>query len=183
MPDAPTRSDLGRLLPLRARHLHRLRLGRTLDVGCGVGRHLRNCGPGSVGVDHDARAVLTARAHGLAAYTTAEFEADPELGRPGAFDSLLVSHVLAHLDPAGGRHLLGRYLPAVRPGGRVVLITPQPAGYRADPTHVRFVDLPALRELAELAGLRIGRGYSHPLPEPAGRLVKYNEYVLVGIVP
>ncbi|MFJ9519105.1 hypothetical protein ACIRPK_12660 [Kitasatospora sp. NPDC101801] len=42
MPEAPTRSDLGRLLPLRARH--RLRLGRTLDVGRGVGRHPRNYG-------------------------------------------------------------------------------------------------------------------------------------------
>ncbi len=174
------------LLPTRALHrwhLRRLRLGRTLDLGCGVGRNLRHCGPGSIGVDRDEASVRAARAGGLEAYTAAEFEADPELGRPGAFDSMLVAHVLEHLDPETCRALLASYLPSVRSGGRVVLITPQPAGYRSDPTHVRFVDLPTLREHAGQAGLRIGRGYSFPLPEAAGRVFRDNEYVLVGIVP
>ena len=42
---------LRRMLPTQAPYrwnLRRLRLGRVLDVGCGVGRNLRNCAPGSV---------------------------------------------------------------------------------------------------------------------------------------
>ncbi|MFD0571913.1 hypothetical protein ACFQ0T_25205 [Kitasatospora gansuensis] len=48
---------------------------------------------------------------------------------------------------------------------------------------MRFVDFAALREYAEQAGLQIERSYSFPLPEAAGKVFKYNEYILVGIVP
>ncbi|MFB7662426.1 class I SAM-dependent methyltransferase [Kitasatospora sp. NPDC056138] len=179
-------SGIKRLLPTQAPYrwnLRRLRLGRVLDVGCGVGRNLQHCAPGSVGVDHNETSVATARARGLRACTAAEFESDPELGRPGAFDSMLVAHVLEHLDAATGAQLLKGYLPSVRRGGRVVLITPQPAGYRSDPTHVRLVDFDGLREHAENAGLTVLRSYSFPFPEAAGRVFKYNEYVLVARLP
>lgn len=179
-------SGFRRLLPTQAPYrwnLRRLRLGRVLDVGCGVGRNLRNCGPGSVGVDHNETSVRIARARGLEAYTAEEFAADTELVRPGAFDSMLVAHVLEHLDAATCERLLASYLPSVRPGGRVVLITPQPAGYRSDPTHVRFVDFAGLRAHAEQAGLAVRHSYSFPLPEAAGKVFKYNEYVLVAIRP
>ncbi|GAA0692539.1 hypothetical protein GCM10010193_53850 [Kitasatospora atroaurantiaca] len=179
-------SGIKRLLPTQAPYrwnLKRLRLGRVLDVGCGVGRNLQNCDPGSVGVDHNETSVATARARGLIAYTAAEFEADPELSRPGAFDSMLVAHVLEHLDLETCEQLLKSYLPSIRSGGKVVLITPQAAGYKSDPTHVRFVDFEGLRTYAERAGLKVDRSYSFPLPEAAGKVFKYNEYILVGIVP
>ncbi|MEV6208324.1 methyltransferase domain-containing protein [Kitasatospora sp. NPDC051914] len=179
-------SGIKRLLPTQAPYrwnLRRLGLGRVLDVGCGVGRNLQNCGPDSVGVDHNETSVATARARGLKAYTADEFRADPELSRPGAFDSMLVAHVLEHLDLETCKELMAGYLPSIRSGGKVVLITPQAAGYRSDPTHVRFVDFEGLRTLAGEFGLRIGRTYSFPLPEAAGKVFKYNEYVLVGLVP
>ncbi len=179
-------SGIKRLLPTQAPYrwnLKRLQLGRVLDVGCGVGRNLQNCDPGSVGVDHNETSVTTAQARGLIAYTADEFAADPELSRPGAFDSLLVAHVLEHLDLETCEQLLKSYLPSIRSGGKVVLITPQAAGFKSDPTHIRFVDFDGLREYAERAGLRIDRSYSFPLPEAAGKVFKYNEYILVGIVP
>ncbi|MDH6124183.1 methyltransferase [Kitasatospora sp. GP82] len=179
-------SGFRRLLPAQAPYrwnLRRLGLGRVLDVGCGVGRNLQHCAVGSVGVDHNETSVATARARGLEAYTAAEFEADPQLSGPGAFDGMLVAHVLEHLDAATGEQLLKSYLPSVRPGGRVVLITPQPAGYRSDPTHVRFVDFDGLRAHAEQARLTVERRYSFPFPQFAGRFFKYNEYVLVALVP
>jgi SAM-dependent methyltransferase len=64
-------------------NIRRLRLGRTLDVGCGIGRNLHHLGPDAVGVDHNADSVAVARSLGLTAYTGEEFrnsaDAAPEL--------------------------------------------------------------------------------------------------------
>ena len=53
-----------RLLNVQAPYrwnLRRHRLGRTLDIGCGIGRNLSALDPGSVGVDHNELSVRTAR--------------------------------------------------------------------------------------------------------------------------
>ena len=50
-------------------NLRRLKLGKTLDVGCGIGRNLINLGPTSVGVDHNPHSVAIAKKKGLSAYT------------------------------------------------------------------------------------------------------------------
>ncbi|CAG6396754.1 methyltransferase domain-containing protein [Actinacidiphila cocklensis] len=183
-PDYTTRLLARRLLPTQAPYrwnLRRLRLGRVLDVGCGVGRNLRHCAPGSVGVDHNAHSVAAARARGLTAYTPEEFAATDCV--PGSFDSLLCAHVLEHLDAAKAAALLATYLPYVRPGGRAVLITPQEAGFASDATHVRFVGFAELEEEARAAGLNVRRAYSFPLPRAAGRLFRHNEFVLVSTAP
>jgi SAM-dependent methyltransferase len=183
-PDYTARLLARRLLPTQAPYrwnLRRLRLGRVLDVGCGVGRNLRHCAPGSVGVDHNAHSVAAARARGLTAFTPEEFAATDSV--PGSFDSLLCAHVLEHLDAAKAAALLATYLPYVRPGGRAVLITPQEAGFASDATHVRFVGFAELEEEARAAGLQVRRAYSFPLPRAAGRLFRHNEFVLVGAAP
>ncbi|WP_327290904.1 class I SAM-dependent methyltransferase [Streptomyces sp. NBC_01198] len=183
-PDYTARLLARRVLPTQAPYrwnLRRLRLGRVLDVGCGVGRNLRHCAPGSVGVDHNEHSVAAARARGLTAYTPEEFAATD--CAPGSFDSLLCAHVLEHLDAAKASALLARYLPYVRPGGRAVLITPQEAGFASDATHVRFVGFAELTEEARAAGLDVRRAYSFPLPRAAGRLFRHNEFVLVSTAP
>jgi 2-polyprenyl-3-methyl-5-hydroxy-6-metoxy-1,4-benzoquinol methylase len=162
-------------------NLRRLGLGRTLDVGCGIGRNLHNLGAGSVGVDHNADAIRTARGEGLDAYTTEEFWRT-SVGTPGSFDSMLVAHVLEHVSYDVANSMLREYLPCVRAGGQIVLITPQEAGYQSDPTHVRFVDLDGLREHVEAVGLRLQRAYSFPFPRVLGRVFTYNEFVCVATV-
>ncbi|MDU0312717.1 class I SAM-dependent methyltransferase [Phycicoccus sp. M110.8] len=163
-------------------NLRRLGLGRVLDVGCGIGRNLANLGPDSVGVDHNADSVAAARARGLTAYTTQEFW-DTEVARPGSFDSLLLAHVMEHVDADVADGIVREYLPCLRPRGKVVLITPQEVGFRSDATHVRFVDLAGLDDHAQRLGLAVDRAYSFPFPRPAGRVFKYNEFVLVASVP
>lgn len=163
-------------------NLRRLGLGRTLDVGCGIGRNLHNLGPDSVGVDHNAASIRTARADGLTAYTTEEFWHEP-VSAPGSFDSMLVAHVLEHVSYEVADSILREYLPCVRPGGKVVLITPQEAGYKSDHTHVRFVDLRGLREHADALGLAVERTYSFPMPRALGRVFTYNEFVCVATAP
>ncbi|MGW2631301.1 class I SAM-dependent methyltransferase [Streptomyces chattanoogensis] len=182
---AGERTGVVRPLPARPRYrrqLRRIGAGRVLDIGCGPGDTLAGCAPGSVGIDHDPRSVHTCRARGLTAYTADAFLASPH-ARPGAFDALLCAHVLEHLDDEQVEGLLRAYLPYVRPGGGVLLITPQEAGHRAEAAPVRFTDFTLLRAFAESAGLAVRRTYSYPLPRAAGKLLRRNVFALVGQVP
>lgn len=157
-------------------NIRRLGLGRTLDVGCGLGRNLAHLGGEGVGVDHNADSVAVARERGLEAYTVEEFLAGPH-AVPGAFDSMLLAHVVEHLGEADARGLLAEYVPYVRDGGKVVLITPQERGYATDATHVRFCGFAETAALCAAAGLRVVRQYSFPFPRVAGRVFPYNEFV------
>jgi 2-polyprenyl-3-methyl-5-hydroxy-6-metoxy-1,4-benzoquinol methylase len=158
-------------------NLRRLKPGRILDIGCGLGRNLGHVDGHGVGVDANPACVEAARAAGFAAYTPEGFAASADA--QAAYDTLLMAHVVEHMgfDQAAG--LLRAYLPYLKPDGRVVLITPQELGYRTDATHVEFFDFAKLRRLAEAAGLRVERDYSFPFPRLAGRLFPYNEFVLV----
>ena len=62
--------------PYRA-NIRRMKLGRTVDVGCGNGRNLSWLSAESVGVDHNPHLVEAARSRGLTAYTTEEFFGTP----------------------------------------------------------------------------------------------------------
>lgn len=159
-------------------HLRRMQLGRTLEVGCGIGRNLLHLGAAAVGVDPNAAAVETARARGAIAYTPEAFRASAESRAP--FDTLLFAHVLEHMSRADAAALIAHWLPSLRAGGRVVLIAPQEAGFRSDPTHVEHLDADALRELLSGAGCAIERVYSFPFPRAVGRVFPYNESIAVG---
>ena len=108
------------------------------------------------------------------------FFASPE-ARDGGFDSLLVAHVLEHLPEGGAEGLIAPYLRFLRPGGQLILITPQEAGYASDATHLTFLDLKALRAIATGLGLEPERSFSFPFPRLTGRLFRYNEFVLTAL--
>ena len=159
-------------------NLRRLRLGRVLDVGCGIGRNLVNLDGHGVGVDHNAEAIAVARGRGLTAYTTGDFPASSDAA-PASYDALILAHVMEHVDAEVAEGIVTEYLPYLRPGGRVVFITPQEAGYATDATHVRFVDLAELRRHCGSLGLTVVKAYSFPFPRLVGRVFRYNEFVLV----
>jgi len=175
------RRYVGVQLPYRW-NVRRLNLGFVLDVGCGVGRNLAHLDGHGVGVDPNLDCVDAARQRGFRAYGPEEFE--HAAAREGwRFDSMLVAHVLEHVGLDAGVPLVRSYLRYVRPGGRVVLITPQEAGYRSDQTHVEFMDDGKLRRLCDAVGLRVDRNYSFPFPRFAGRTFTYNEFVVVAVAP
>lgn len=174
-----------RLLDVQAPYrwnLRRLHLGRTLDVGCGIGRNLLNLGPGSVGVDHNATSIETARARGLEAYSVQEWNQSP-LRREASFDSLLLAHVIEHMDERSAESLMESYLPYLRPGGNVLFICPQERGYASDATHVRFTTDADLARLAERLGLAVEKRFSFPFPRSAGRVFTYNEFCVLARKP
>lgn len=164
-------------------NLQRLQLGRTLDIGCGVGRNLTTLGAGAVGVDHNADAIALCRERGLTAYTTAEWEAGAGSAERAGFDSLLLAHLMEHVMDDVGDQILRDYLPYLKPGGRVVFITPQEVGYRSDKTHVRFVGHGEIRGHADRLGLVVEKAYSFPFPRPVGKVFIYNEFITVTRLP
>ena len=162
-------------------NLRRQHLGRTLDIGCGVGRNLANLPEGSVGVDHNETSVRLARGRGLDARTVGEWTEAPEPA--GSFDSLLVAHVVEHLEPEEARTVVRSYLPFLRPGGRVMFICPQERGYASDATHVTWTTGNDLVALARDLGLEPATWFSFPFPRSAGRVFTYNEFCLVAVKP
>jgi SAM-dependent methyltransferase len=173
-----------RLLPVQAPYrwnIRRLRPGFTLDVGCGTGRSLLHLDGNGVGVDHNLACLDVARRHGLTAMTPADFRAS-SYNAPGSFDTLLLSHVIEHMtiDQAAG--LIAEYLPVLKPGGRVILVTPQERGQRSDATHVQFMDFVASADVLRRCGVDVDRQYSFPFPRMLGRWFIYNEFITVGRV-
>ena len=165
--------------------------GRTLDVGCGIGRNLAHLGDRAVGVDHNATSVEVARQRGYRAYTPDVFEASDD-AVAGSYDTLLFAHVLEHMRRADAVALVRSYLRYLRDGdgngngngrGRVVAICPQEAGYRSDASHVEFLDAAALGALLTEVGFEVVESRSFPFPRLVGRVFPYNEFVVVAERP
>ena len=174
-----------RLLNVQAPYqwnLRRQELGKTLDVGCGIGRNLATLAPGSVGVDHNAASVAIARERGFVAYTSEEFVSSPH-AVVGSFDSMLLAHVIEHMAAELGEKLVREYLPYVKPGGKVFFVCPQERGYKSDATHERFTTNDDLAALARSVGLVPERAASFPFPRFAGRAFTYNEFNLLATKP
>jgi 2-polyprenyl-3-methyl-5-hydroxy-6-metoxy-1,4-benzoquinol methylase len=163
-------------------NLRRLKPGITLEIGCGIGRNLVTLGPGSVGVDHNASSVTTARSRGFVAFSPEELR-NSEYSRPGSFDSLLVAHVLEHLTTHEAESLVAQYIDLIRPLGTLILITPQEVGFRSDASHKTFMDFTALAALCESVGARVERQFSFPFPRRVGRVFIYNEFVVLARLP
>lgn len=158
-------------------NLRRLRPGRMLDVGCGIGRNLAHV-PDAVGVDPNESCIAVARSRGFRAFTP------DKLDEPVAsFDSLLIAHVLEHLTEAQIDNIFCDYLHYLKPGGLVILITPQERGFASDPTHLCFVDFARLYQIINKHGLNAWDRYSFPFPRWVGKFFRYNEFIATAHKP
>jgi 2-polyprenyl-3-methyl-5-hydroxy-6-metoxy-1,4-benzoquinol methylase len=163
-------------------NLARLRPGYTLDLGCGIGRNLVNLAGRGVGVDHNPGSVELARRRGLVALTPEDFRTS-QYARPGAFDSLLLAHVAEHMTHDECAVLLDEYVPYIRRGGQLIVMTPQEAGYKTDASHVSFTDFDDIAALCAGVGAVVERRLSFPFPRPVGRVFPYNEFVVTARLP
>ena len=139
-------------------NLRRLQPGLTLDVGCGIGRNLGHLDGAGVGVDHNPTSIQVCRERGYEAYTPDEF--DGCRASKSSFDSVLLAHVAEHMDEAAAIDLLQHYVHHVRPGGKVIVITPQEAATGVIPPSALH-------------------GHGRVL----GKVFRYNEFVVVGRLP
>jgi SAM-dependent methyltransferase len=121
--------------------------GDVLDVACGRGEFLQALGRG-VGVDIEEAMVDAARKSGI---DVEQGDAFPYLTRhPESFDGVFSAHFIEHLAYEQAADLIAKAYAALRPGGVVVLVTPNAASIPTlqrhfwwDAGHVRMYD-PAL---------------------------------------
>lgn len=153
--------------------------GPTLDFGCGIGELLERLPAGSRGLEYNQATVAHCRGRGLAVDAYDGFTDDWSLSVLPAqqrFESMVISHVLEHLqNPV---RVLNRLLIAATQRGveRVLVIVPGKAGFRIDPTHLTFVDFELLGQPEVLEGTvyamhharyfpcnwrRLGNGFPH----------------------
>ena len=163
-------------------NLRRLDPGVTLDIGCGIGRNLAHLPEQSVGIDVNEHCVREASARGLTAFTPDEFR-HSEYNRPGRFDAILLAHVAEHMTEDQVVALVHEYEALLRPDGRLILISPQEAGFRSDSTHVEFMDFARLARVSSRLGFRAERAFSFLFPRWVGGLFTYNEFVVVSRKP
>lgn len=133
-------------------------------------------------MDTNEHCVGAANARGFVAFTPDEFQTS-EFHRPGRFDSILLAHVAEHMSEDQVVALLQKYDALLRPGGRLIMMTPQEAGFRSDSTHVELMDFARLTRISERLGFTVERRFSFPFPRWAGRLFTYNEFVVVSRKP
>ncbi len=167
--------------PYRAK-LAQLKLGKVLDIGCGIGRNLENfkrIDISAIGVDHNEHSVKEACKRGLKALTGDAFN-DCYGDKDHEFDSFLIAHVLEHMSRKQAAGLISSYLHLLKPSGRVVIITPQERGFASDPTHVEFMDFERLSTILQDAGLQQTDSFSFPFPRIVGKFFIYNEFVVIG---
>ena len=141
--------------------------GAVLDFGCGVGELLATLPAGSAGLEYNMSTVDHCRARGLDVHWYDGFADDWQLsvlpeGR--RFDSMVISHVLEHLQQPTAvlnalLHAAGRIGIAT-----VLVIVPGRAGYRLDATHRTFVDREMLEGKPACSGSGFGVGAARYFP-------------------
>jgi SAM-dependent methyltransferase len=145
-----------------------------LDLGCGMGTFTVEAaarGASAIGVDPAAAAVLAATAVALAEEQDgARFVRGDAANLPlrdGCADVVLAADLTEHLDDVTLARVLREAARALRPGGRLVVYTPERQHFlerlrdagvlRQDPSHIGVRTAADLQEAVESAGLVVRR--------------------------
>jgi 2-polyprenyl-3-methyl-5-hydroxy-6-metoxy-1,4-benzoquinol methylase len=135
----------------------------VLDVGCGRGVFLAvasDAGIEAVGVDHAPESLEQCRKKGFSVYH--ENASRFLIQNTERFGGIFCSHVIEHMAYDDAMRFLGLCQNALRPGGRLVVVTPNPEDlaviseiFWLDPTHVRPYPKALLHRMLSANGFRV----------------------------
>lgn len=173
--------------------------GDLLDVGCGSGELVAfasHHGLRACGIDRDEGNVARALAHGLDVVAGDVFDAPLEVDRQ--FDLITMEHLIEHFSPSDAFRLLADYVHRLRPGGRLILVTPNPSDWTVlseifwlDPTHVRPYPARLLAAMLTDLGMRVTHtstellvrlGLRSALARPIGRIRFGREFQRMNLI-
>ncbi|HET9986409.1 MAG TPA: methyltransferase domain-containing protein [Longimicrobiales bacterium] len=167
-----------------------VRGARLLDVGCGMGTFTveaaRRGAASAMGVDFAPEAVATARevaaAEGVRGATFVEGDATALPLPPESLDVVLAADVTEHLDDATLAAVLAEARRVLRPGGTLVLYTPEAShiferlrnlgAMRQDPSHIGIRSAGELAGVVRRAGLDVTRTAWLPSHLPGWNLLE-----------
>jgi SAM-dependent methyltransferase len=141
--------------------------GKTLDVGCGPGRYLSFL-PDATGIDHNPEFIFYARRRGFKVFLSQEFDEDFDKSLQ-RFDTLLFSHILEHMEFQQACEFVKKYLPTLKPGGKVIIIVPDGISFKNDPSHRCYFDCNLIKKLASANSLHLQKAMYHPFPKYMSR--------------
>jgi SAM-dependent methyltransferase len=135
----------------------------VLDIGCGRGIFLdllRTAGIEAVGIDRSPESVAACRERG---FDVRSEDAHQYLGRSaGQFGGIFCSHVIEHMSYDDAMALLALCRGALRQGGVLALVTPNPEDisiiseiFWLDPTHVRPYPKLLLESMLQAHGFKV----------------------------
>lgn len=137
--------------------------GDFLDVGCGAGELVAFAaerGLRASGIDHDASNVQRTRERGLDVVAGDVLRPPIDVSR--LYDVITMEHLIEHFQPQDAAGLLAEYGGRLRPGGRLILVTPNYGDWSVmseifwlDPTHVRPYPARLLAVMLADLGLRV----------------------------
>lgn len=141
-----------------------IRGGRLLEVGCGSGAMLElmnRLGWDAEGIDFDSKAVTAARSRGL---KVALGSLEQQTYANESFDAITTSHLIEHVPNPSA--LVEKMLELLKPGGRLVVVTPNTASMGSrifgrtwrglePPRHLHIFTPQSLRQLVCSAGFEI----------------------------
>lgn len=135
----------------------------VLDIGCGRGIFLElltSAGVDAVGLDHSDEALAFCRRKGFEVY---QADARSYLAQnEHQFGGIFCSHVIEHFAYEDALELIQLCHAALRPGGVLLLVTPNPLDlaviteiFWLDPTHVRPYPTQLLKSMLASSGFRV----------------------------
>jgi O-antigen chain-terminating methyltransferase len=142
----------------------------VLDIGCGRGVFLEllsAAGIEAVGIDHSQESVTSCQEKGFTVHCE---EAGEYLQRnPGKFGGIFCSQVIEHMDYDNAIAFLGLCREALRHGGKLLVLTPNPEDltviseiFWLDPTHVRPYPLKLLLRMLDTVGFQVVLAKQYP---------------------
>lgn len=151
----------------------------VVDVGCGTGiflEALTRHGIAAQGVERNQMSARYAQAMGHTVFTGDAL--DWLEAHPACCDGIYCSHFIEHLPVDDAERLIRVIAGALRPGGRALLVFPDPESIRAqllgfwrDPEHVRFYHPELVMAFAEVHGLVLEYNSQRNDPRQPGRHV------------